>query len=112
MIDENILIEKIIDNSKNVGDEITNLYMKSGYKLAHEHIMDIIHLMQTRSKQPISAGTVNCNHTMHPVIPPLKPVVLCKDCSFWDKFLGLKYCRKNHVPANENDFCSFGKRKD
>lgn len=100
MIDEKILIEKIQDHAEKVGGNISKGAFQAGYLLAHEHIIDIIHLMQTKSK-PIA-----------PVIPPLKPVVLCKDCSFWDKFLGLKYCRKNNYPTNENDFCSYGERKD
>lgn len=99
MLDEKILIEKILKNSKIVGDGITNPYMKAGYKLAHEHTMDIIHLMQTESK-PIA-----------PVIPPLKPVVFCKDCRVpHNKFIGCKYM--NGLVPPPNHFCSYGQRKD
>lgn len=99
MIDEKVLIEKIKNNSKRVGEGITNNYMKAGYLLAHEHIVDIIHLMQTESK-PVA-----------PVIPPLKPVVFCKDCKVpHNHFFGCP--NMNGLVPPPDHFCSFGERKD
>lgn len=46
MIDEKILIEKIRNNSKKVGDGISNLIFKGGYQLAHADIIEIIHSTQ------------------------------------------------------------------
>lgn len=90
MIDEKILIEKIKDHAEKVGDGITNPFMKSGYKLAHEHIVDIIHFIQTTSR----------------------PVVLCENCVHYDKGLFHAVCSRNKMYVKENDFCSFGQRKD
>jgi hypothetical protein len=99
MIDEKILIEKIKEHAEKVGGSVSDGGVKAGYLLAHEHIVDIIHLMQTTSK-PVA-----------PVIPPLKAVVLCKDCKVpHNKFIGCKYM--NGLVPPPDHFCSFGQRKD
>ena len=100
MIDEKILIEKIKEHAKKVGGSISEGGVKSGYLLAHEHIVGIIHFMQTTSK-PVAT-----------VIPPLKAVVLCKNCVHYNKGLFQAVCCRNRMHVKENDFCSFGKWKD
>jgi hypothetical protein len=37
-------------------------------------------------------------------------VVQCKDCKFWDD--DFNWCDRKCVRMQENDFCSYGERKD
>jgi hypothetical protein len=59
MIDEKILIEKIKDHAQKVG--CGNTAVEAGYQLAHEHIIDIIHILQKQNKT-------------------VKRLSICKDC--------------------------------
>lgn len=100
MIDEKALILTITDHAKKVGGSISEGAVKAGYLLAHEHIVDIIHLLQTDNKPKFNV----------PVIPPLKAVVFCKDCAVpHNKFLGCP--NMNGLVPPPDHFCSFGKRK-
>ena len=38
------------------------------------------------------------------------PVVRCKDCKFWDG--DFNWCDRKAVRMQEDDFCSYGERKD
>ena len=41
------------------------------------------------------------------------PVVRCRDCSWGQKDdIGVMHCHKYHCHKKENDFCSYGEKKE
>ena len=44
--------------------------------------------------------------------PPVDavPVVMCKDCKYYERSMG--YCERLGITINDEDYCSFGERKD
>ena len=38
------------------------------------------------------------------------PVVMCKDCKYYERSMG--YCERLGITINDEDYCSFGERKD
>lgn len=43
-----------------------------------------------------------------------KELVRCKDCQHWcvHEWLNIPWCRAMHIDRGEEDFCSYGKRRE
>lgn len=103
MIDEKILIETIKDHAQKVGCGKT--VVEAGYQLAHEHIIDIVHIISKQNKRN-KKGIFSA-----PIKTDKVEVVRCKDCEVpHNHFLGCP--NMNGLVPPPDHFCSFGKRKD
>lgn len=43
-----------------------------------------------------------------------KEIVRCKDCKYWciHERLAIPWCRAMHIDRSEEDFCSYGKKRE
>ena len=75
MLDEKILIEAIKDHAKKVG--LGNSFAEAGYQLAHEHIIDIIHILQIKENQKVNHAKWKTVWVLSAMLPD---IVECTNC--------------------------------
>lgn len=46
------------------------------------------------------------------VVLDMQPIVLCKNCKYYDAKAEWLKCKAHHAPESQNWFCADGERKD